>query len=88
MGFKLLIYQKNVIHTYLCFIKENLDLIRKIYEETEKQTDPYNPEERLKFFYSKAKFLQIMTLIGLTAEHLVKIILLKRGFVLNFGKFK
>ena len=28
-----------------------------------------------------------MSLIGLTAEHLVKIILLKRGFVLNTGNF-
>jgi len=83
MASELLIYQQNVIDTYLYFIKENLSLIRGTYEEKGRLFEPYNPEQKWKFYSSRAKHLQIMTLIGLTVEHLIKIILLKRGFVLN-----
>lgn len=69
----LLIYQPNVINTYLHFIKENLILIKNIYNKK----DPEN------LYSSRAKHIQMMTLLGLTTEHLIKLILLKRGFVLN-----
>lgn len=80
---EILIYQQNVINTYLYFIKEDICLIRQIYDEKGKLFEPYDPQQKWKFYASRAKHLQIMTLIGLTAEHLIKIILLKRGFVLN-----
>lgn len=80
---ELLIYQQNVIDTYLYFIRENLSLIRSIYSKKEKLFDSYDPSQKSKFYISRAKHIQIMTLIGLTAEHLIKIVLLKRGFVLN-----
>lgn len=86
MAEELLIYQQNVIDTYLYFIKENLSLIRSIYEEKGKLFEPYNSKQKWKFYTSRAKHLQIMTLIGLTTEHLIKIILLKRGFVLNISE--
>lgn len=79
----LLIYQPNVINTYLHFIKENLILIRNIYDEKGKLFEPYDPEKKNKFYSSRAKHIQMMTLLGLTTEHLIKLILLKRGFVLN-----
>lgn len=80
---ELLIYQQNVINTYLYFIKENISLIRSIYDEKGKLFESYNPKQKWKLYSSRAKHLQIMILIGLTTEHLIKIILLKRGFVLN-----
>lgn len=83
MSENLLIYHQNVIDTYLYFIKENLSLIRAIYGEYGQRYEPYNPLEKWRLYRPRAKHLQIMILIGLTAEHLVKIILLERGFVLN-----
>jgi len=71
----------------LYFIKENLALIRGIYEKQSKLSEPYDPDKKWKLYSGRAKHLQIMSLTGLTAEHLVKIILLKRGFVLNTGDF-
>jgi len=88
MDSEIFIYQQNVIDTYLYFIKENLSLIRNIYNEKGKLFESYNPQEKQKFYSSRAKHLQIMSLIGLTTEHLLKIILLKRGFVLNTRDFE
>ena len=42
-----------------------------------------NPEREFILYTAKAKHLQVMSLIGITAEHLLKIILLKRGYVIN-----
>ena len=88
MASELLIYQQNVIDTYLHFVKENLSLIKTIYNVYNEGKKPYDPSQKWKLYSSKAKHLQIMTLIGLTAEHLIKLILLKRGFVLNAGEFE
>jgi len=89
MNSELLTYHQTIIDTYLYFIKENLSLVRSIYsEESKKPLEGYNPRQKWKLYTSRAKHLQIMTIIGLTAEHLVKIILLKRGFVLNTGEFE
>ena len=86
MGEELLIYHQVVIDTYLYFIKESLSLIRKIFGEIS-PPEPYDTTNKERLFTGRAKHLQIMTLIGLTAEHLIKIILLKRGFVLNTSDF-
>ena len=88
MGSELLIYQQNVIDTYLYFLKDNLGLIRNIDEEKRKLSKSYDPNKKWELYPPRAKHLQIMSLIGLTAEHLIKIILLKRGFVLNTGDFE
>lgn len=79
----LLIYQDNVRKSYLYLIKENLNLIRKLLKEREKYQEPFNPQREFMLYRARSKHFQIMNLVGQTAEHLVKIILLKRGFVLN-----
>jgi hypothetical protein len=83
MAERLLIYYQNTIDTYLYFVKENLALIRRIYGEAEQPREPYDPTRRWILYVARAKHLQVMILIGVTAEHLIKILLLKRGFVLN-----
>ena len=80
----LIIYQKQVIDTYLFFIKENLKLINKLANEEKDLQDKLDEGlDSSILLISRAKHLQIMSLIGLNAEHLIKLILLKRGFVLN-----
>lgn len=81
----ILIYQDNVKKAYLYLIKENLSLIKKLLEEKENFSEPYSPDREFILYKRKAKHFQIMNLIGSTAEHLIKIILLKRGFILNEG---
>ena len=60
--------------------------------EEEKKRPPYNSDEKSgkhKIFYQcRAKFIQAMTLIGINAEHILKIILLKNGFIINECVFK
>ena len=47
-------------------------------------TDDYEKLDAAENLYRKrAKSLQIKSLLGITSEHLIKIVLLKRGFVLN-----
>lgn len=91
LDIKLIIYQKQTKSTYLYFIKENFALIKKILEE-KKNCPPYNSDEEsegYKIFYQcRAKHIQAMTLIGINAEHILKIILLKNGFIINEGVFE
>ncbi len=86
MNTKPIIYQKQTKNTYLYFIKENFALIKNLLEE-EKKCPPYNSNEKSKeykiFYQCRAKFIQAMTLIGINAEHISKIILLKNGFIIN-----
>lgn len=88
MNTKLIIYQKQTKSTYLYFIKENFALIKNLLEE-EKKCPPYNPDEESEehkiFCQCRAKHIQAMTLIGINAEHILKIILLKNGFIINKG---
>ena len=86
-----IIYQKQTKSTYLYFIKENFALIKKLLEEKKNCTPCSSDEESegYKIFYQcRAKFIQAMTLIGINAEHILKIILLKNGFVINEGVFE
>lgn len=79
----ILIYQQNVKDTYLYFIKDTLSLIKTINNDRNGHIEPYNPARKERLYLAKAKHIQMMTLLGLTAEHLVKIVLLKRGYILN-----
>jgi|GEM_PF-1927054 len=81
--FDILIYQQNVINTYLYFIKENLSLIRRLLNQKQKYLQPYDPNKKEILYKARAKHLQVMILLGSIAEHLTKIILLKRGFIIN-----
>jgi len=88
---KLIIYQKQTKSTYLYFVKENFTLIKKLLEE-KKNCPPYNSDEESKgykiFYQCRAKHIQAMTLMGINAEHILKIILLKNGFIINEGVFE
>ena len=81
----LLIYQATVRDAYLFFIKENFTLINQlITERSQMLRDPQYKNHNPQFVYSmRAKHLQTMSLIGMNAEHILKLVLLKRGFVLN-----
>jgi len=81
----LLIYQETIIKTYLYFIKENFKLITNILEEKKKFLEPYDLNRDFMLYIARAKHLQIMSLVGITAEHLLKVILLKRGNIINVG---
>ena len=85
MNSELMIYQQNNIKTYLHFIKENLTIIPQLYEDKISHLN-LSLAERSLLYKARARHLQIMSLIGITAEHLIKLILLKRGFVLNAVK--
>ena len=91
MNAKLIIYQKQTKSTYLYFVKENFTLIKKLLEE-KKNCPPYNSDEESKgykiFYQCRAKHIQAMTLMGINAEHILKIILLKNGFIINEGVFE
>ena len=72
-----LIYHQGIRDTYLSFILENFQLITSLrddYEKLDVVTDLYK---------KRAKSLQIKSLLGINSEHLIKIVLLKRGFILN-----
>lgn len=81
-----IIYTKQTKEDYLYYIKENFALIKKLFEE-EKICPPYDEDETSKkhklFCQCRAKHFQIMTLMGINAEHILKIILLKKGYVIN-----
>jgi hypothetical protein len=69
-----------VKETYFSFIRETLLIVKKIIEN--KKSPPYHLNDK-NFFISKAQHIQAMSFIGLVGEHLIKIILLKRGYVIN-----
>ena len=85
MTSELLIYKQFIVDTYLHFIKQNIILIKQLLEEGEKWNRAYNSSRKEIYFTARAIHLQIMSIIGTTAEHLIKIILLKRGYILNEG---
>jgi hypothetical protein len=78
--FDILLYQPIVVDTYIALIKENLKLVKILLN---KKVVSYNQGQKQKFYQSRAYHLQKMNLIGSTAEHLVKLILLKRNFIIN-----
>lgn len=77
-----IIYHQGVRDTYLTFILENMNLIVSLRKDYEKLI-----KERGNVYTTRAKSLQIKSLIGITTEHLIKIVLLKRGFIINIKSF-
>jgi len=76
------LYQKYVVKTSLYFIKANFELIKNLREQSDLHEDwGLLFDEQL--FIARAKHLQLMGLLGVTGEHLIKFVLLKRGFILN-----
>jgi len=73
-------YQIDSQSTYIQLIKENLILARRLVGNSQKNIIPFDPNNTLPFYKSRAKHLQTMSLLGITTEHLLKVILLKRGF--------
>jgi len=73
-------YQIDLQTTYIQLIKESLILARRLIGNSQKNIIPFDPSNTRPFYKSRAKHLQTMALLGITAEHLLKLIVLKRGF--------
>jgi len=74
---------EDIEETYIAFIKQNFILIKKLINESQKDSTPYDPVNKTIFLKGRSKHLQTMSLIGLTSENLTKLIVSKRGYVLN-----
>lgn len=72
------IYQEMTKKTFLFFINENLLLINKLLKE-KSDLEKSNGD----IYKRRAISLQTKLLLGVTGENLLKIILLKRGFIIN-----
>jgi hypothetical protein len=83
-----ILYTKQIKEDYLYYIKENFSLMRKLFEE-EKKCPPYSRDETSRehklFCQCRVKHFQMMTILGMNAEHILKIILLKNGYIINIG---
>lgn len=81
-----ILFTKQIKEDYLYYIKENFSLMRKLFEEGE-NCPPYNEDEASRehksFYQCRAKHFQMMTIMGMSAEHILKIILLKNGYIIN-----
>ena len=81
-----ILYIKQIKEDYLYYIKENFSLMRKLFKEGE-NCPPYSGDETSsehKLFYQcRVKHFQMMTIMGINAEHILKIILLKNGYIIN-----
>ena len=83
-----ILYTKQIKEDYLYYIKENFSLMRKLFEEG-KNCPPYNEDETSRehklFYRCRVKHFQMMTILGMNAEHILKIILLKNRYIINIG---
>lgn len=83
-----ILYTKQIKEDYLYYIKENFLLMRKLFEEG-KKCPPYSRDETSRehklFCQCRVKHFQMMTILGMNAEHILKIILLKNGYIINIG---
>jgi|AntAceMinimDraft_17_1070374.scaffolds.fasta_scaffold01381_4 hypothetical protein len=81
-----ILFTKQTKEDYLYYIKENFLLMRKLFEEG-KNCPPYNDDETSrehKFLCRcRVKHFQMMTILGMNLEHILKIILLKNGYIIN-----
>jgi len=81
-----ILFTKQTKEDYLYYIKENFSLMRKLFEEG-KNCPPYNDDETSRehklFCRCRAKHFQMMTILGMNSEHILKIILLKNGYIIN-----
>lgn len=86
-----ILFTKQIKEDYLYYVKENFLLMRKLFEEG-KNCPPYNEDETSRehklFYQCRAKHFQMMTIMGMSAEHILKIILLKNGYIINKNSSK
>jgi len=73
-------YKINSNETYIYLVRENIELILDLINQSSKQSKPFDPNNLAQFYKSRTKHLQTMAVLGLTYEHLLKRIILKRGF--------
>ncbi len=69
--------------TYIFYLKENFILMSQIKRRGDNNFAAFDPNKSEKLFKGRALHIQLMSLIGITAEHLVKLIISKRGYTLN-----
>lgn len=77
---KMAIFQIDTQLTSIQLIKENLNLARRLIGIQQKNVIPFDPSNTLHFYRGRAKHLQTMAILGITMEHLLKLIVSKRGF--------
>lgn len=73
-------HQINSQDTYIHLARENLSLAKKLINESKNEIISFDPSNTEPFYKSRARHLQTMALFGITAEHLLKLIVLSRGF--------
>lgn len=66
--------------TYIHLVKENISLVKKLLDDSKKKIIAFDPSNTTPFYQSRAKHLQTMSLLGITTEHLLKLIILNRGY--------
>lgn len=76
-------YQIKQVDTYIYLVKENIELYKKILKLSNKKLEPFDPNNTPPFYISRARHLQSMATLGITTEHLLKLIVLKRGYSIN-----
>lgn len=73
-------YQINTELTSIQLIKENINLARRLIGSSRKNVISFDPNNTLPFYKGRAKHLQTMIILGITMEHLLKLIVSKRGY--------
>lgn len=67
-------HQINTLDTYIHLVKENISLVKKLLDNSRKKVVAFDPNNTDVFYKSRARHLQVMSLLGATAEHLLKLI--------------
>jgi hypothetical protein len=73
-------YQINTQETYIHLVRENIALVTKLLSDSREKINPFDPNNTTPFYQSRARHLQTMALLGITTEHLLKLIILSRGY--------
>lgn len=77
----------NVMRTLKFSILVLMEDTRRLFQEQNSQIENYHQNPQLlvnpALFRARAKGIELLLLLGVTGEHLLKAILLKNGFVLN-----
>ena len=76
-------YPIKTVDTYVYLVKENLLLIRDLIDKKNNKIQPFDPNNTEPYYQARAKHLQSMAFIGLTCEHLLKLIIQNRGYSIN-----
>lgn len=78
--------RKTFLHTLVVFLKD----IKRLEKERKRYSEKYveNPSmDNVALFFSRAKHMEQMLLIGISAEYLLKAVLLKYNFLINKTNF-